>query len=378
MHIGIDATALYGHYNGVERALWNSLRGLAALQSKHFFSAWIPHDGPAPEELNFGARWRWHRLPFAGTSKARRIAWQQTYLPRLLKREACDVLYAPTYVSPLCASVPVVLTVYDLIALNQPQFATRANRLHYGAVLPAAMRHATRIIVPSAPVADDVGCFTGADKIHVIEPGVEDIFCPATPQQIEAIRAQYDLPREYILFVGTREPKKNLPRLLEALELVARRRAVPPLVIAGEARAWGDDLQVPRGVSVRRLGYVPRASLPALMSGCTAFVFPSLAEGFGLPVLEALACGAPVVASTAVPIPNLEEAALLCDPTNVELISGAIEQLLNDSGNRADLSQRACRFAGQYPVRRSAQMTLRVLEEAEHAVRLNSTVLYTS
>lgn len=364
MHIGIDATALYGRYNGVEYALWNNLRGLAALQSKHFFSLWIPRDAPPPDVLNFGPRWCWNRLPYEGGHKARRIVWQQTQLPGLLRHDRCDVLYAPTYVSPLCSPVPVVLSVFDLIALNASQYATRANRLHYGAVLPSAMRRAARIVVPVPAIAHEVARFTDAAKVHIISPGVEDIFQPASGDATGALRAKYGLPEDYLLFVGNREPKKNLPRLLGALQLLAARREVPPLVIAGEARAWGDDLTVPRGITVRRLGYVPREELPALMSGCTIFVFPSLAEGFGLPVLEALSCGAPVVASTAVPIPNLGAAAELCEPEDVNSVAAAIEELLQDGALRADLARRAPQFAAEFSAQSSARKLLGVLEEA--------------
>ena len=367
MHIGIDATALYGDYNGVERALWNLLCALNEIESRNFFSLWIPRDGPKPKELDrFGARWRFHRLGFDGNNKARRIAWQQTQLPQCLKRENCDVLFAPTYVAPLACPIPFVLCVYDLIALYQPHFATRANRLHYRAVLPASLRRAARVVVPSEAVARDVRRYAKTEKIRVVAPGIEDIFFREIPlNEQAAARLKWNLPERYVLFVGNREPKKNLPRLLQALEVLEARREVPPLVIVGEARAWGEELEVPRGVLVRRLGYVPRADLPLLMSGCAAFVFPSLAEGFGLPVLEALACGAPVVASTCVPIANLKNAALLCEAESVESIANAVEQLLANENLANDLSRRARVFAAQFSLARSAQTMLRILEEAK-------------
>lgn len=362
MHIGIDATALYGRYNGVEYALWNGLRALAELRSKHFYSVWIPEDGPGMAELeSFGSRWRWHRLPFPGSNKLRRIAWQQTLLPRLLKRQTCDVLYAPTYVSPIRASVPVVLGVYDLIALDSPEFATRANRLHYRAVLPAALRGAACVIVPTPAVAAKARRFS--NQVRVVPLSVDVEFRPAGEAAVAELRGRLGLPDEYLLFVGNREPKKNLPRLLAAMELLAEEHAVPPVVIAGEARAWGEAMAVPAKIQLIRLGYVPRADLPVLMSACTAFLFPSLAEGFGLPVLEALACGAPVVASTAVPIPQLHRVTVMCDPLSVPSIAAAVELMLGDAEFRAGLALRAPVFAASYSARSAAEATLSILEE---------------
>ncbi|HEX8550518.1 MAG TPA: glycosyltransferase family 1 protein [Abditibacteriaceae bacterium] len=366
MHIGIDATALYGVYNGVERALWNLLSALHDIDSHNFYTIWIPSDGPSMEELApFGGRWRWQRLSFRGEEKLRRIAWQQLQLPRLLRREACDVLHAPTYVAPLLARVPVVLTVYDLIALEQPEFATRANTWHYRAVLPASLCRAKTILVPSDAVAGGVAHRVGTEKVRVIAPGVEDIFFrKPTEGAKHAARHNWNLPDDFLLFVGNWEPKKNLTRLLAALETLAQTRPLPPLVIAGGGRAWGDGIPKPPSLDVRRIGYMPREALPSLYSLCTAFVFPSLAEGFGLPVAEALVCGAPVLASESVPIAGLREASVLCNPRDVGSIARGIEQLLADADLRVALAQRGRALSAEFSSANAARHTLAALEEA--------------
>ena len=325
MHIGIDATALYGTYGGVEYALWNLLGALSAVDDTHRYTVYVPRDGPAPDELaHFNERWRWIHLPLRGAHKARRILWQQLQLPRQLRRDGCDILHAPTYVSPLRATVPVVLTVYDVIALTHPKFATPFNRLHYGALLKRCIAHAGHIIVPSEAVRQEVARQVprSASRTTVIPLAVEPIFLVEHDAATQsAARVRYKLPERYLLFVGNFEPKKNLKNVLAALTQIPD---APPLVVAGGGRAWS-RYKIEKIIAqdfpslaqrVIAPGYVPRCDLPVLYALSTAFVFPSLAEGFGIPVLEALASGTAVVASGAVALPALGEVALLCEPHN--------------------------------------------------------------
>lgn len=358
MRIAVDATALYGRYGGVEYSLWNLLCGLNAQDTQHEYCVYIPADGPPPALLqSFNARWRWVRLPFEGRQKLRRIFWQQRILPGQLLRDGCGILHAPTYIAPLQASVPVVLTVYDLIALTHPQFATPLNRLHYGALLPASIKRATRIITPSQAVAREITARFPSRFPRVVELGLEPAFFKETSQQVMAqVRERYRLPERYLLFVGNFEPKKNLQNVLRALERLPQ---APPLVVAGGNRAWAGH-QVRGGARIHVTGYVARADLPALYAGCTAFVFPSLAEGFGLPVLEALACGAPVVTSPAVALPELEKVALICNPNSPADIADGISRILQDSEETARLQVTGREYARPYTWRWAASETLAI------------------
>ena len=363
MRIGVDATALYGRYGGVEYSLWNLLGALRAENTSHEFCVFIPQDGPPPAQLRaFDARWRFIRLPFRGEEKLRRIFWQQAILPGQLLREKCDLLHAPTYVAPLSTPVPVALTVYDLIALSQPQFATPLNRKHYGLMLPQSIRRARRIIAPSENVKWEISLRfpEAAQRTRVVPLGVEPIFFqePSTPE-LAAVRERYDLPEKYLLFVGNFEPKKNLGQVLRALELLPD---APPLVVAGGMRAW-PHYEMRRTPAVRTIGYVARRDLPILYAQCAAFVFPSLAEGFGLPVLEALACGAPVITSAAVPLPNLESAAIICDATCPDSIAAAVQRVLDDEAQRARLKAAGREYARPFTWRRVARETAGIYEE---------------
>lgn len=368
LRIALDGTALYGVYGGVEYSLWNLLLALNSLGSSHQWTVFIPDDGPTVEQLaTFGPQWQWHRLPFNGTAKARRIFWQQFQLPKLLN--GFDLLHAPTYVAPLRSPIPVVLGVYDVIALTHPEFATRTNRLHYGLVLPRALRRATHIIVPSGAVRDDVESFAPGQQISVVPLGVEPIFHQEiSASDLAACRERYKLPMDYLFFAGNFEPKKNLAALLKAHALLPD----APLIIAGGARGWAGHEISADGKRVRLLGHVPRHDLPLLYAGCAAFVFPTLAEGFCLPVLEALAAGAPVVTTKAVPLPNIHNFVKLCEAQDVSSIAHAIQSVLQNPDEAQEMRRAGRVYAREFTWERTAQQTLEVYEAVSSSVKRNS------
>ena len=402
MTIGIDGTALYGNFGGVELALWNLLLAqnqleIDATTSPRRWVVYLPHDGPTPAQLEiFGLNWNFVRLNFRGEHKARRIAWQQMQLPLQARRDGCDLLHCPTYVCPLRAPLPIVLTIYDLIALSHPQFVTTANRLHYGQLLPRSARRADRIIVPSPFVAREIARRVprAHDKTRVVPLGVEAWFQDAIPANALAeARERLGLPARFLLFVGNPEPKKNVASIVAAMQQLPPRLRQIPLVATGGARAW-HDYQLPNtydqtplhnqraltaGAAVAEtaivpfnqvsavqtlvLDFVPREELPALFALCEALVFPSFVEGFGLPVLEALACGAPVIASNRVPLENLETAALIIDPHDTNDLAQNIARVLEDSDLRDNLRARGREFAAHYSWSQTAQLTLQVYDE---------------
>ena len=362
MRIGIDATALYGRYGGVEYALWNLLKALSLEDKTNEYVVYVPHDGPPISHLRpFPSRWRWSRLPFRGAQKLQRIVWQQQILPGQLARDGCDMLHSPTYVCPLRAGIPVALTGSDLIALTHPSCATPLNRAHFRFLLPQSIQKARRVLLPSQAVENEIASrFPSAkERTRVIPLGLEPIFFqpPSTPE-MEMARAFYNLPEKYLLYVGNFEPKKNLANLLAALETI---EDAPPLVIAGGMRAWPEcqDLSTPR---TRLIGYVARRDLPAIYAGCEAFVFPSLAEGFGLPVLEALACGAPVVTSFEVPLPNLESVAAICNPRQSDSIASHVRGVLCEPPNESERERRR-EYARSFTWQSAARETLKVYRE---------------
>ena len=368
MRIGMDATALYGRFGGIENSIWHLLSELRILDTQNDYLVWVPADAPEPPEPP-NARWQWRRLPFPGAAKARRIVWQQLQLPFWLRRERCDILHSLNYVMPLAAPVPTVLTIYDLIALNHARFATTANRIHYRAIMPQSLRRAARVVVTAPQIAAEVALRVpdGLERVRTVPLGVDELFFASVPTEKRlALRAKYRLPEKFCLFVGNFEPKKNLPNLLRAFDLLqASVPDSPPLVVAGGVRAWpGHEKSLGH---VQLLGYVEREELAALFAECTLFCFPSLREGFGLPVLEALACGAPVVASPAVPLPALDEVAALAPPRAPAAIAAALERLVGDPELRENMSARGRIYAREFTWKRTAERTLAVYGELDGA-----------
>ncbi len=355
MRIVFDATALHGtngQRGGIENALWETFARLRAIDGRHFYLACIAADTPV--DWPSDQRWRWHRLPFSGAQKARRIWWQQFELPRLLRRTNADLLHAWNYVMPLATNVPTILTVQDLIALDNPAYARRANRAHYRAIMPRSLKRAARVVVTTEQTKRAVLRRAPHADVRVIPLGVEPEFTrEIETAEIKTVRRKYDLPAKFTFFLGNFEPKKNLPNLLRALQLLP---AAPPLVIAGGIAPWPGADELLRGV--RQLGFVPRGDVAALLGACEIFCFPSLCEGFGLPALEALAVGAPVVASSALPLPNLESVALCPDPHDARAIASAIARLLDDDALRARMSAAGRRYARGFSWDAVARATL--------------------
>ncbi len=240
-------------------------------------------------------------LPRATRRVSLRIAWQQVVLPRLLKRHGADVLHALAYTAPRRCPVPYVLNVHDVIALTHPEWCSRANVWHMRSLLPGSILNASACIVSCTHVADELLRLFSAprERIHRVPLGVDfERFGRPTPRPEHLLPPP---PRPYWLFVGNIEPKKGLSVLLEAYATSSAASACD-LVIAGR-QAWGSGPvieQVRAGSSAGRVhltGRVDDADLVGLYQHARAFVFPSLTEGFGLPVLEAMAGGAPVVHS---------------------------------------------------------------------------------
>lgn len=286
-------------------------------------------------------------------TRAQRILWEQCTLPRRLRADRAQVLHAPAYVAPLRARCPVVLTVHDLHVFTHPQFCTAANRLYYRLLLPFSIQRAAAITVYSEHVRRTLlSRFPAAEaRTHVIPPGISACFLqPVTDAQRATVRARLNLPPKFILFVGNQAPRKNLPGVLATFELLRSHDRDLHLVLAGAA-SNAPDAKVARafatlrsqrslaslrstsrraGTPVHWLDYVEPDDLPALYAMAGALVFPSFDEGFGLPALEAMACGCPVVCSPGGAAEVCGEAALVCDPSAPASIAAALTALHRD------------------------------------------------
>lgn len=370
--VGFNAALLREPYSGVEIMIHETACALAAYGTLPY-CIYTPRMGTRPIPRRAGVQLR---NVAADRPRWRRILWEQCVLPRLLRHDGAQVLHAPAYVAPLAARCPVVLTVHDLHVFTHPQFCTLANRLHYGLLLPLAIRHAAAITVYSEHVRRALlSRFpAAASRTHVIPPGVPVRFLqPTTETQRGSVRARLHLPPRYLLFVGNLAPRKNLPGVLAAFAL---RRAQDPdlhLVLAG-APDGNPDAKVAR--ALRRAGipnlkalrpraqgreaagspcerviwtdYVPPEDLPALYAMAEALLFPSFDEGFGLPALEAMACGCPVVCAPGGAAEVCGEAAMICEPASPASIAGALQALHDNPALRRDKLAAGCRRAAQF------------------------------
>jgi len=371
MKIAIDGSLLHGNFSGVERAILGLATGLAHVCNDDTVLLYVGRKFQN-EQLPAG-RLKLRRAGGAGRSRLRRILWQQAALPLYLKAERVDVFHGPGYVLPLITSVPAVVSIYDIIALTHPHLCTRANVAHYRRVVPRSIRKARLVIVPTQAVARQLAATlaTPAEKIRVVPLGIDPIFKPAPEADRRDIRDVLGLHEKFVLFVGNLEPKKNLVSLVQAFFAARMNKDLPhKLVLAGEMgwksnplRRIIDELDLHEHVVLP--GYVPLEHLPALYSAADMFVFPSLVEGFGIPPLEAMACGTPVIVSND---PALQEsagdAAIRAEATDVAGLRKAIEMLASDEALRASLIEKGRAQAAQFTWRKTALATMAVYREA--------------
>jgi glycosyltransferase involved in cell wall biosynthesis len=269
-----------------------------------------------------------------------RIAWEQVVLPILVSRDRLDVLHCPLNVLPIASRVPVVLTIHDLTFMRYPDRFHPTKQRYLATFTRYAARHASRIITDSAATRTDVidAFRVNPDRVEVVYPGVDSDFRPhdSGGEAHTAFRTQMGLPGRYVLYLGTLEPRKNVDRLIRAFAQLIRDGLPHSLVLAG-GRGWDyaaiDRAIVDEGISDRVIiaGYVRRQDQPLWYSAAELFVYPSQYEGFGLPVLEALSCGTPVVTSNSSSLPEVVgRAGITIDPTDETALADAMRAVLTD------------------------------------------------
>ncbi len=282
-----------------------------------------------------------------------------------------QLLHATEHLLLPMRRVGTVLTVHDLIYHLFPAYHKRLNYWYLNAAMPLFVRRADQIITVSQSTKRDLMRVYGVpgEKISVIYEAASPDFRPATPEAVAGARAAYNLPDHYILAIGTIEPRKNLIRLVDALRLLRKKDPSLSLVIVGSAGWLYQDffqhvekLEEPRSVLLS--GFVPDEDLPAVITGAHVCVLASLYEGFGLPILEAMACGTPVVCSNTSSLPELGgEAAAYFNPTDTQGMAAAIEAVLADAGLRQQMQSLGLQQAARFSWERAARETVAVYEK---------------
>lgn len=373
MRIAIDLTALLPHATGVDNYLTRLVTHLGRVDPDNDYTVFLNYEdrrrfaGLLPGNFTV--------VPACLRPRPWRLLFQQVALPALARGLGVDLLHSPSFLMPLYRGRQRhVLTVYDVTFFTHPDchIPLRRSRLYQRALLQS-VRSADLVTVPSRFTQQgilDLMPGMRPERIKVIAPGVGEEFRPRTADEVRAAIKRLGLPASYVLYVGTIEPRKNLPRLVESYrQLVAERGIVEHLVLAGRL-GWDYDEVLSRIAApalrerVHVVGYIDQNDLPWLYAGARLFVYPSLEEGFGFPPLEAMACGVPTISSrTSSLLENLQGAAELVDPADGRKLTEAMGRLLEDEGRRAGLREQAFSRVRQFRWEHTARQTLACYKE---------------
>jgi len=370
LRIGINALFLLpGKVGGTEIFTRSMVRGLAEAGGDNEYIIFINtesvgvFDGVAPNV-------RVVLCPIRAVRRPVRILYEQLVLPFQLLRHRIDVLYSAGMTAPFFCPAPSVLVIHDLQHVNQPQNFGRVQLIFLRTIIYLSARRSDAVATVSSHVKKDVVRHYGIapEKVFVTYNAADlEAFRPRDKGEVEAVRKKYGLPERFVLYIASSLPHKNYRRLLEAFRLVSRDVKGLKLVLIG-ARDYGAE-PIREAISelgltddVVFLGWLPFEDLPLIYGAAEVFVFPSLHEGFGIPVVEAMACGVPVVCSDIEPLIEVAGgAALLVDPASVGSIADGLLSVLTDPGVRRRLVEAGLERAPHFSWKRSAEETLRII-----------------
>jgi glycosyltransferase involved in cell wall biosynthesis len=366
LHIAIDAHSVGTGLAGNETYAANLVEALAEVGAENLYTVYVTR-----REAQERFEGRWPHVRVRRTLPHTPLVRIPFTLSAELRRRPVDLLHVQ-YTAPPFAPCPVVATVHDLSFEHLPETFKRRSRMQLRLTVRRTARQAAHVIAPSEHTRRDLLHTYGLDpaRVSVVPLAASPRFRPVEDKgELEEVRRRYGIAGEYVLAVGSIQPRKNLTRLVRAysdLRRVRGRSNLPQLVLAGK-RAWlyGETLRAieAEGVSdsIVLTGYVRESDLPALYSGALCFVYPSFFEGFGLPPLEAMSCGAAVVAGDRTSLPEVVgDAGLLIDPFDARALAHALGRLIDDPDLRAELRRRGLSRARLFDWRETARMTLQV------------------
>ncbi|MCA1630972.1 MAG: glycosyltransferase family 4 protein [Acidobacteria bacterium] len=370
MHIGIDAHAVGTGLAGNETYVANLVEALAEVDTSNRYTLYVTK--PAAVERFSG---RWPNFEVRRTLPHTPLVRIPVTLSAELRRRPVDVLHVQ-FTAPPFAPCPVVATIHDLAFEHLPATFKRRSWMQLRLTVRRTARRAAQIITVSEYSKRDIVETYGVEprRVTVTHEAAAEHFRPVTDErELRRVRQLYGIEGDYILAVGSVQPRKNLARLVGAYSDLRRQRAqakLPRLVVVGKlAWLYEETLRAVEecgvGDAVTFTGYVPEGDLPALYSGALCFAYPSFFEGFGLPPLEAMRCGAPVLVGDRTSLPEVVgDAGLLVDPFDTAAISAALARVIDDAGLRQQLRERGLARSAQFDWRETARRTLEVYQRA--------------
>lgn len=374
MHIAINAHLL-AHTRSFRRAgvshyIEQLLQHLALLDPVHRYTIYTTR-GLGAQALGLPPHFAVHSSRLPTINPRIRIPWEQFLAPLLLRQSRADLFHGTLNVVPLACPVPSVVTIHDLAFIRFPQTFRSYNRTYLDLATRATVRRAARILAVSEHTKREVVGLLGVppERVIVTPNAARSHFRPPDAAALAAFRARHRLPAQFVLYVGTLEPRKNLTTLLDAYAQVARESQVPLLVGGGKGWLYGPVFERLEALGLRDrvhfVGYLEEEELPLWYAAARLFVFPSLYEGFGMPPLEAMSCGTPVVTSDSSSLPEVVgDAGVMVPPTATDALAAAILRLLRDDALHAELRERGLKRAQQFAWRTTAERTRAAYEQA--------------
>lgn len=380
MHIGINAQLLSFSKNyrngGISRYIRYLLTGLALHPGQHEYTVFVNGPETASQLEIQHPQLQFVSAPWPEHNPAARVVWEQLTLPGLIRQRGIQVLHAPANVLPefLPRGCAGVVTLHDLAFLRMPEVLTRSKRMYHRTFTVRSLRRAAMIIAVSKSTSQDLTELleVSPQRISTVYPCLDQRFAHAvTAEEIQAFRVRQGLEQGFLLYLGTLEPRKNIPTLLDAYARFRQMTGMTLKLVLVGSKGWLYDAIFAR---VRQLGLENEVIFPGFANdseqplwyrAASAFVYPSLYEGFGIPVAEALACGIPVVTSR---ISSLPEAgagiALTVDPHDVEALAHALHQALSDTTLREHCQAQAEFVRTRFSAAAMVQQTIAVYEQA--------------
>lgn len=374
MRIGIDATALPSKPVGAGTYTIQLIRALAALETEHEFVIFAHRDKRVLIDVPPKPGLSWVLVP--DKSPPRRLVWEQTLFPRLVHKSGVQLLHSLHYTQPFFLSCSSVVTFHDMTYFIYPQLHTRSKRIFFPIAIRLSAKRANALIASSENTRQDAIRLVNIpnQKISTVRLGIDEHFTKiSNPAVLEETRRKYNLPDEFILFVGAVEPRKDLPNLLKALSKLISQGSSTHLVIVGRL-GWMYE-EVFRQVEILGLGqyvhftgYIPDKDLPIVYNLAQLFVYPSIYEGVGIPPLEAMACGTPVITTNVSSIPEyVNDACILVPPKDTQALSQAIYNTLKDTDLQYHLAQKGPKRSAHFTWKRTAQETVEIYQRIQAA-----------